>query len=68
MVRRTSRKYRPRRPGSPAPGRCWFRELATEVRAVVHKGISDEEYVATLKVLRKMVVNVEGGGTPDVRV
>jgi DNA-binding MarR family transcriptional regulator len=43
--------------------RARLRELATEVRAVVHKGISDEEYVAALKVLRKMVANVEGDGT-----
>ncbi|WP_097868424.1 MarR family winged helix-turn-helix transcriptional regulator [Streptomyces sp. rh34] len=42
--------------------RARLRELATEVRAVVHKGISDEEYVAALKVLRKMVANVEGDG------
>ena len=43
--------------------RARLRELATEVRAVVHQGISDEEYVAALKVLRKMVANVEGDGT-----
>jgi DNA-binding MarR family transcriptional regulator len=40
--------------------RARLRDLATEVRAVVHQGISDEEYVAALKVLRKMVANVEG--------
>ncbi|MEU7058233.1 MarR family transcriptional regulator [Streptomyces sp. NPDC046197] len=39
--------------------RARLRELVTELRAVVHKGISDEEYVAALKVLRRMVVNVE---------
>ncbi|MEU0378823.1 MarR family winged helix-turn-helix transcriptional regulator [Streptomyces cyaneofuscatus] len=47
--------------------RARLRELATEVRAVVHKGISDEEYVAALKVLRTMVANVEvdgASGTP----
>lgn len=44
--------------------RARVRELATEVRAVVHHGISDEEYVAALKVLRKMVANVEGDGAP----
>ncbi|MEU1348400.1 MarR family transcriptional regulator [Streptomyces sp. NPDC005776] len=44
--------------------RARLRELVTEVRAVVHQGISDEEYVAALKVLRKMVANVEGYGTP----
>ncbi|MFF0077402.1 MarR family winged helix-turn-helix transcriptional regulator [Streptomyces sp. NPDC005494] len=43
--------------------RARLRELATEVRAVVHKDISDEEYVAALKVLRKMVINVEGDRT-----
>ncbi|MFJ9033800.1 MarR family winged helix-turn-helix transcriptional regulator [Streptomyces sp. NPDC102274] len=42
--------------------RARLRELVTELRAVVHKGISDEEYVAALKVLRKMVANVEGDG------
>ncbi|MFE4378770.1 MarR family winged helix-turn-helix transcriptional regulator [Streptomyces cyaneofuscatus] len=42
--------------------RARLRELATEVRAVVHKGISDEEYVAALKVLRTMVANVEVDG------
>lgn len=40
--------------------RVRLRELVTELRAVVHKGISDEEYVAALKVLRTMVSNVEG--------
>ncbi len=42
--------------------RARLRELATEVRAVVHRGISDDEYVAALKVLRTMVANVEGNG------
>ncbi|MEU7283453.1 MarR family winged helix-turn-helix transcriptional regulator [Streptomyces sp. NPDC045431] len=42
--------------------RVRLRELATEVRAVVHEGISDEEYVAALKVLRRMVANVEDTG------
>jgi len=40
--------------------RVRLRELATGVRAVVHEGVSDEEYVAALKVLRRMVANVEG--------
>ncbi|MGW7094460.1 MarR family winged helix-turn-helix transcriptional regulator [Streptomyces sp. NPDC054874] len=44
--------------------RVRLRELATEVRAEVHQGISDEEYVAALQVLRKMVANVEGDGNP----
>ena len=34
-------------------------DLVTELRAVVHEGISDEEYVAALKVLRRMITNVE---------
>lgn len=38
-----------------------LREPATELRAVVHEGISGEEYVAALKVLRRMVTNVGGG-------
>jgi DNA-binding MarR family transcriptional regulator len=42
--------------------RTRLRELATELRAVVHKGISDEEYAAALKVLRRMVANVESDG------
>ncbi|WP_329560832.1 MarR family winged helix-turn-helix transcriptional regulator [Kitasatospora sp. NBC_01266] len=42
--------------------RVRLRELATELRAVVHQGISDEEYVAALKVLRRMVANVEENG------
>ncbi|MDX3534526.1 MarR family winged helix-turn-helix transcriptional regulator [Streptomyces sp. MB09-01] len=40
--------------------RVRLRGLVTEVRAVVHQGISDEEYVAALKVLRTRVANVEG--------
>ncbi|MFI6649994.1 MarR family winged helix-turn-helix transcriptional regulator [Streptomyces sp. NPDC050529] len=40
--------------------RVQVRDLVTGLRAVVHDGISDEEYVATLKVLRRMVANVEG--------
>ncbi|MET7854308.1 MarR family winged helix-turn-helix transcriptional regulator [Streptomyces avermitilis] len=37
-----------------------LRQLVTELRAVVHEGISDEEYTAALKVLRTMIANVEG--------
>ncbi|MGW5446507.1 MarR family winged helix-turn-helix transcriptional regulator [Streptomyces asiaticus] len=40
--------------------RVRVRELATELRTVVHMGISDEDYVAALKVLRRMIANVEG--------
>ncbi|MFC8079203.1 MarR family winged helix-turn-helix transcriptional regulator [Streptomyces sp. NPDC057307] len=42
--------------------RVRLRELVTEVRTVVHEGISDEEYVAALKVLRRMVSNVADAG------
>lgn len=49
--------------------RVRLRGLVTELRGVVHEGISDEEYVAALKVLRRMVANVEdsrvsGPGSP----
>jgi hypothetical protein len=40
--------------------RVRLRELATELRTVVHMGISDEDYMAALKVLRTMIANVEG--------
>ncbi|MFJ8754693.1 MarR family winged helix-turn-helix transcriptional regulator [Streptomyces sp. NPDC102441] len=42
--------------------RVRLRELVTGLRAEVHRGISDEEYVAALKVLRAMVANVGGPG------
>ncbi|WP_243870110.1 MarR family winged helix-turn-helix transcriptional regulator [Streptomyces liangshanensis] len=38
--------------------RVRVRELVTGLRATVHAGISDEEYVAALKVLRRMVSNI----------
>ncbi|WP_203185453.1 MarR family winged helix-turn-helix transcriptional regulator [Streptomyces pratensis] len=40
--------------------RVRLRELATGIRAEVHRGVSDAEYVAALKVLRTMVANIEG--------
>ncbi|MER7540819.1 MarR family winged helix-turn-helix transcriptional regulator [Streptomyces sp. NPDC097704] len=43
--------------------RARLRELATELRAEVHQGVSDEEYVAALKVLRTMITNVSGAGS-----
>jgi DNA-binding MarR family transcriptional regulator len=52
------RRLRPTEAGEAAQVR--LRELATELRAVVHEGVSDEEYVAALKVLRRMIANVEG--------
>ncbi|MEU6663066.1 MarR family winged helix-turn-helix transcriptional regulator [Streptomyces sp. NPDC046821] len=42
--------------------RVRLRAIATELRADVHRGISDEEYVAALKVLRRMLANVEAPG------
>ncbi|MET8831863.1 MarR family winged helix-turn-helix transcriptional regulator [Streptomyces sp. NPDC004610] len=39
--------------------RARLRELVTGLRAVVHDGIGDEEYVAALTVLRRMISNVE---------
>ncbi|EFE75229.1 MarR family winged helix-turn-helix transcriptional regulator [Streptomyces filamentosus] len=42
--------------------RVRLRGLATELRAEVHKDISDEEYVAALKVLRTMIANVQEDG------
>lgn len=42
--------------------RVRLRRLVTELRAEVHKGISDEEYVAALKVLQVMIANVQGDG------
>ncbi|MEV2253548.1 MarR family winged helix-turn-helix transcriptional regulator [Streptomyces sp. NPDC050147] len=39
--------------------RARLREMMTELRAVVHKGISDEEYVAALKVLRAIIANAQ---------
>ncbi len=35
-----------------------IRDLVVGLRAQVHKGISDEEYVAALKVMRRMISNV----------
>lgn len=43
--------------------RMRLRELVTELRAVVHGGVSDAEYVTALKVLRRMVANIEGAGS-----
>ncbi|MFD8939589.1 MarR family winged helix-turn-helix transcriptional regulator [Streptomyces sp. NPDC059578] len=44
--------------------RVRLRALVSELRAVVHDGISDEEYVVTLKVLRRMIANADAAGTP----
>ncbi|MFJ5100851.1 MarR family winged helix-turn-helix transcriptional regulator [Streptomyces sp. NPDC088554] len=49
--------------------RVRVRALVTELRTVVHEGVSDEEYVAALTVLRRMIANVEGnsGSSPGPR-
>ncbi|MFK0292640.1 MarR family winged helix-turn-helix transcriptional regulator [Streptomyces sp. NPDC090442] len=44
--------------------RMRLRELVTELRTVVHDGISDEEYVVALRVLRRMISNVERARNP----
>ncbi|ROP29926.1 DNA-binding MarR family transcriptional regulator [Couchioplanes caeruleus] len=41
--------------GRAAQGR--IRELVADLRAQIHEGISDEEYVAALKVMRRMISN-----------
>lgn len=42
--------------------RVRLRALVTDLRAEVHQGVSDAEYVAALKVLRTMVANAGGTG------
>ncbi|MFD0383172.1 hypothetical protein ACFQ2B_14875 [Streptomyces stramineus] len=43
--------------GREARGR--IKELVTELRAEIHEGIPDEEYVIALSVLQRMIRNVE---------
>jgi DNA-binding MarR family transcriptional regulator len=43
-------------------GRARIKEQAPSVRARIHDGIDDADYVTTLKVLRRMIDNV--GGDP----
>lgn len=52
--------------GAGEAARVKLRELVTELRGVVHEGISDEEYAAALKVLRRMVANVEAAKPPGL--
>ncbi|MFJ5044473.1 MarR family winged helix-turn-helix transcriptional regulator [Streptomyces sp. NPDC088719] len=61
---RTDAGHRLRLTDDGEAARVRLRELATEVRAVVHEGISEEEYVAALKVLRRMVANTGEGPAP----
>lgn len=44
-------------PGETA--RAQLRDLVTDVRAELHDGVTDEQYVAALKVLRQVLANVE---------
>ncbi|OKI04798.1 transcriptional regulator [Streptomyces sp. CB02923] len=44
--------------GADVHARC--AALQKEMRATIHDGISDEEYVRTLKVLQRMIHNVGG--------
>ncbi|KOU07347.1 transcriptional regulator [Streptomyces sp. NRRL F-5755] len=44
--------------GADLHARC--AALQKEMRATLHDGISDEEYVRTLKVLQRMIHNVDG--------
>ncbi|WP_434599651.1 MarR family winged helix-turn-helix transcriptional regulator [Streptomyces sp. A5-4] len=62
---RTDAEQRLRLTDTGEAARVRLRELATGLRAEVHRGISDEEYVAALKVLRTMLTNV--GEDPGVQ-
>ncbi|MFH9727129.1 MarR family winged helix-turn-helix transcriptional regulator [Streptomyces sp. NPDC017254] len=63
---RTDDEHRLRLTDAGESARAALRELATGLRAVVHEGIGDEEYVAALKVLRRMVANVEAAKNVQV--
>jgi DNA-binding MarR family transcriptional regulator len=39
-----------------------IRELVAGLRAQIHEGIPDDEYVVALKVMRRMIANVEAAG------
>ncbi|MFJ2745533.1 MarR family winged helix-turn-helix transcriptional regulator [Streptomyces sp. NPDC087440] len=45
-------------------GRAEVKELVTSLRAQVHEGVTDEEYVAALKVLRRMTANARQSAQP----
>jgi DNA-binding MarR family transcriptional regulator len=44
--------------GAGRDGQARIRELVTGARAQVHEGVSDEEYVAALRVMRRMIGNI----------
>ncbi|MFD3515209.1 MarR family winged helix-turn-helix transcriptional regulator [Streptomyces sp. NPDC058657] len=45
-------------------GKAEVKQLVTRLRAQVHEGVSDEEYVAALKVLRRMTANAKQSTHP----
>ncbi|WP_189826732.1 MarR family winged helix-turn-helix transcriptional regulator [Streptomyces finlayi] len=45
-------------------GRAEIKTLVTSLRAQVHEGVTDEEYVAALKVLRRMTANARQTSQP----
>ncbi|MCX5204135.1 MarR family winged helix-turn-helix transcriptional regulator [Streptomyces sp. NBC_00237] len=45
-------------------GRAEIKQLVTGLRAQVHEGVTDEEYVAALKVLRRMTANARQSTQP----
>ncbi|ORT58782.1 MarR family winged helix-turn-helix transcriptional regulator [Streptomyces sp. CB03238] len=42
-----------------------IKELVTGLRAEIHEGISDDEYVTALKVLRRMITNIEAASANE---
>ncbi|MFJ6695435.1 MarR family winged helix-turn-helix transcriptional regulator [Streptomyces sp. NPDC091272] len=45
-------------------GKAEVKQLVSGLRAQVHEGVSDEEYVAALKVLRRMTANARQSAQP----
>ncbi|MFI0982318.1 MarR family winged helix-turn-helix transcriptional regulator [Streptomyces sp. NPDC021093] len=45
-------------------GKAEVKQLVNRLRAQVHEGVSDEEYVAALKVLRRMTANARQATQP----
>ncbi|MFF3333597.1 MarR family winged helix-turn-helix transcriptional regulator [Streptomyces sp. NPDC002888] len=51
--------------GAGREAKARITELVTSLRAEVHRGIPDEDYVTTLRVLRTMIHNLDGPGRPS---
>ncbi|WOI62956.1 MarR family winged helix-turn-helix transcriptional regulator [Streptomyces fradiae] len=51
--------------GEGAAAHARMRAVAADVRARLHEGVSDEEYAAALRVLRRIARNAEGGSGGD---